>query len=547
MSSHVVATAIATMEHEISEECLPHRMFAPALFTEKMTESQCRAVSWMVKREHDPGGASVGMQLSECGSGKTRMMLACIAVNRGITVVITAPHLVAQWKVWKAEMIPLLAGSIYILDRTTPADWMCVLSVHAWDRLVIDDVHTVDANFIHSIRQHTDHREPHQFVWLMSGAPSLDMYMMVIPVFFTNVRIRTNRDGGSVWLDLATDDIEVKESMTLSCFLLRVAVCVMGPPRTDLVVTTELVELNRAERSVYQDVLDELSDRLASVRSQSAMLRAHLSRHAFDVVRKRIALGIATYKSDETETSLCIYTDEVEDWLRGKGHGADHIAGVLGEILNVNAGGVECTICMETCPIEDVRVLHCGHHHCRACTRKVKRCPMCRSEIQHGNGVVVTTDCHRPAVGSGSGGRNGRIQTLIADIRDRAPAAVILVLSSYVETVQMVAHGLKTCKTNTPHFEMSGPGMGSFREPLSHLQNNEGDGLVLLATSSMLQGLNIPIFIAYVIIAEPGTDRLTDTLSHVYGGPESDHVVHVNYLVVNDTIEEHFRADDTNL
>jgi hypothetical protein len=399
MSSHVVATAIATMDHEISDECLPHRMFAPSLFAEdKLSESQRRAVSWMVKREQDPA-VSVGMQLSECGSGKTRMMLACIAVNRGITVVITSPQLVAQWGVWKSEMIPMLADSIHVLEHTTPTDWMCVLSVYAWDRLVIDDVHAVDANFIHSIRQYTDHREPHRFVWLMTGAPSLNMFMIVIPVFFREARIKTKREGGSVTIELPTETEGVKEYMTLSCFLLRVAVCVMGPQRKDLVLTTELVELNRVERSVYQDVLDELSDRLASVRSQSAMLRAHLSRHAFDVVRKRIALGIATYKSDETETSLCITTDELGGWLEGKGHGMDYVTSVLGEILRVDnlteSGGigVECSICMEVCPIESVRVLHCGHHHCRECTRKVKRCPMCRSEITHGNGLVVTTDC----------------------------------------------------------------------------------------------------------------------------------------------------------
>ena len=243
MSSHTVATAIATMEHEISEECLPHRMFAPSLFTDQLSESECRAVSWMVKREQDPT-VSVGMQLSECGSGKTRMMLACIAVNRAITVVITSPLLVAQWKAWKSQMIPYLAASIYILDRTTPVDWMCVLSVHPWDRLVIDDVHTADANFIHNIRQYTDYRDEHRFVWLMTGVPSLGMYMLTIPVFFTKTRIKTNREGSSVTIELSTDVDGTKERITLSSFLVRVAICVIRPPRSDLVVTTELVELN---------------------------------------------------------------------------------------------------------------------------------------------------------------------------------------------------------------------------------------------------------------------------------------------------------------
>ena len=195
---------------------------------------------------------------------------------------------------------------------------------------------------------------------------------------------------------------------------------------------------------------------------------------------------------------------------------------------------------MESGPIESVRVLNCGHHHCRECTRKVKCCPMCRSEIKHGNGVVVTQDCSRPAVGSGSGGRNKRIGTLIADLRARAPTAVILVLSSFVETVQTISRGLKT-DANTPHVEISFPGM--FADLYNTPQNNQGDGLVLLATASMLHGLNMPFFIAYVIIAEPGMDRLTDMLSHVYGGPENDHVVNVISLVVKDTIEEHFKMD----
>jgi hypothetical protein len=83
---------------------------------------------------------------------------------------------------------------------------------------------------------------------------------------------------------------------------------------------------------------------------------------------------------------------------------------------------------------------------------------------------------------------------------------------------------------------------------ISNMQNNQGGGFVLLATTSMLHGLHIPIPIAHVIIAEPCTDCLTDILSHVYNGPESDRVaVNVISLVVNDTIEEHFTMDHTNL
>jgi hypothetical protein len=237
---YTTATALATTASMVCEEYLPH----PYKFTGSLDEVGSRAVSIMVKRERMDRTWRVGMQLSDCGSGKTRMMLACIAANGGTTIIFTLPTLVLQWKLRIAQMIPTFASSIVVLDynNTSSEQMSSLVAKRTWNRLVLDAVHHTAGSILDLVQpfliQETAHLR--YFIWLITGTPSVQMYENILPVLFPGIDVEIEREGGPA----ATRG---DSAIPLGEFIARVSVCVTPPPRDDLTQTTEVIELTQKE------------------------------------------------------------------------------------------------------------------------------------------------------------------------------------------------------------------------------------------------------------------------------------------------------------
>jgi hypothetical protein len=498
MCKYLVATAIATMEYEISEPHLP----PPGVFTAKLAEDERRAVSFMVQRERSDKTWRVGMQLSECGSGKTRMMLACIARNGGITVVVTLPTLVNQWRNQIAEMIPTLASSVSVVDYESIKQ----LS-QPWDRLVLDDAHSIGEVVLRRLRPYVNDVRDDAFVWLMTGIPTAYMYTTTLPFLFAGVGVQTRGDD-SVHVTTTSATSQTKRDVPLSDFLVGVSVRVTLPPRVDLAMTTEFLELGPMGQGLYRDALAESSRRM----------RHPVVDHneAFDALRVHLALGVGRGRCVAT-------TAGVEGWLEA--HGRCHTEAFRRSVVaDLNGEGEKtCTVCLVSgsC-VDGFRVLPCGHYYCEDCTRRLKRCPMCRAPL------VGVQPCILSSSGLDVGVRIRRVETLISEIRVGAPTASILVLSGFSEAAQLIRDALRASRLVNMDAVIA--------DEIAKIRR--GGGGVVVSSVPSIRGLNLPIFVSHIIVTEPQIDCITDILSHIHGVTGSK--IHVTTLVLRGTIEEQF-------
>jgi hypothetical protein len=439
-ADHLRTTEIATMKYPTSVQHLPH----PGRFTGTLADDECRVVSFMSQQERTDETWRTGLQLSDCGTGKTRMMLACIATNEGTTIIVTLPTLVRQWRLRIAQIIPTFASSIQVLDYTSIDRLEVLLASHRWDRLVLDEAHGMTRHVIDRIRPFLPKRlaatENPQFVWLVTGTPSLYMYERMLSVFFQGLAVNVDRRARTANVTIAQKD-QTTETSPLSDFLCRVSIRLTVPPRRDLIRNTKYIGHTK---------------------------RWQISNGCNDADTARVdALRSA------------VMTD-------------------LGE-----QGEQVCPVCIVLKCTKAFRILPCGHYHCRDCTRNRTLCPTCYSPLRTCSFLLENDN----------GDRLDRlvryIETLVVDIQRRSHDAGILVLSVFGTRVRMIRDRLEA--SGIAHADPGG----------AHQRRDTGG--LLVGSIPSIRGLNLPIPITHIILAEPqiGHFTLSAALSHVYGGRRS--------------------------